>query len=117
MGGGRPPMVQSATPDDCRNGAPLGLPDASRYASPEGHAFVRHPPTLPAPVQSPLPEASPDERSWADREFGGAQLGDARQVRSVQAIAAALAATPHRSLTAACGPGLRQAAHRIFEDQ
>jgi hypothetical protein len=61
------------------------------------------------------PEPPPDERPWAEREFGGAKLGDARQVRSVQAIAAALAETPHRSLTAACGPAVRQAAHRLFE--
>jgi hypothetical protein len=54
-------------------------------------------------------------RSWAEEEFGGARLGDARQVRSVAAIAAALAETPHRSLTAACGPARRQAAHRICE--
>ena len=72
----------------------------------------------PAPLP-PLPaipsEPSLEVASWAEREFAGAQLGDARQVRSLQAIAAALAETPHRSLTAACGPALRQAAHRLFE--
>lgn len=104
-------MVQSAIPEDCRNAAPLLLSDASRDAStPGSDALCLLPPAL-----APLPEPPPDERSWADREFGGAQLGDARQVRSVRAIAAALAETPHRSLTAACGPAGRQAAHRIFE--
>ena len=34
---------------------------------------------------------------------------------SVQGITTALAETPDRSPTAACGPALRQAAHRIFE--
>lgn len=82
-----------------------------------------HPP-LPAGVGPQLADASalpstvllatwgPD---WAAQEFSGAQLHDPRQVRSLQRIAAALAAHPNRSLTAACGPGLRQAAHRIFE--
>src|SRR5437762_11669479 len=72
-------------------------------------------PSRPRPVRAASPVSPPAERSWAEREFAGAQLGDARQVRSVQAIAAALAETPHRSLTAACRPALRQAAHRIFE--
>src|SRR5207248_1324145 len=63
----------------------------------------------PAPPQGSVP--------WADHEFAGATLGDPRQVRSLRAIAAALAETPHRSLTAACGPAVRQAAHRLFEDK
>jgi len=70
-----------------------------------------HPP-LPAGVSPQLADASalpstvqlatwgPD---WAAQEFSGAQLPDPRQVRSLQRIAAALAAHPNRSLTAACG--------------
>jgi hypothetical protein len=70
-----------------------------------------HPLALRATPCGPPAPAS----AWAAQEFGGAQLADARQVRSLQAIAAALAETPHRSLTAACGPARRQAAHRLFE--
>jgi hypothetical protein len=72
-------------------------------------------PVVPPPAVAPA--AASEARSWAEHEFAGAQLGDRRQTRSVQAIAAALAETPHRSLTAACGPALRQAAHRIFEHE
>lgn len=50
-------------------------------------------------------------------EMAGAELGDPRQVRSLVRIATALAQHTELSLTAACGPGLRQAAHRIFEHQ
>ncbi len=56
-----------------------------------------------------------DNRAWAVREFSGATVPDARRVHSVTNIAAALAANPHRSFTAACGDAVRQAAHRIFE--
>lgn len=62
-----------------------------------------------------MPLLDGEELSWIAHEFAGAHLKDRRQVLSVQRIAAALAKTPHRSLTAACGPAVRQAAHRIFE--
>lgn len=55
------------------------------------------------------------DTAWVAAEMSPAKLGDPRQVRSVVRITAALAAQTDRSLTAACGPGLRQAAHRIFE--
>lgn len=87
------------------NTAPPAPAEASRDAS----APVSLWPIAPGSGSPELP------RPWAEWEFGGARLADGRQVRSVQAIAAALAETPHRSLTAACGPAVRQAAHRIFE--
>src|SRR5688500_3640542 len=75
------------------------------------------PPALGESPRPTEPPASPREAtSWAEHEFAGATLGDKRQVRSLQAIAAALAETPHHSLTAACGPAVRQAGHRLFED-
>ncbi len=52
---------------------------------------------------------------WAMQEMSGAQLADPRQVRSVVRICAALEEHPEASFTAAVGPGLRQAAHRVFE--
>jgi len=51
---------------------------------------------------------------WATKEMKGAQLGDQRQVKSVIRICAAVAAQPALSFSAACGPAVRQAAHRIF---
>jgi hypothetical protein len=57
------------------------------------------------------------EQSWAEFEFGGARLGDRRQVKSVQRLAAALVGAPHKSFSAACGAAGRQAGHRIFEHQ
>src|SRR5437764_1440209 len=95
-------MAQSVAPARV---APPVLAEASRDAS----APVSLWPIAPGSGSPELP------RPWAEWEFGGARLADGRQVRSVQAIAAALAETPHRSLTAACGPAARQAAHRIFE--
>lgn len=95
-------MAQSAAPARL---APPVLAEASRDTS----APVSLWPIAPGSGSPELP------RPWAEWEFGGAHLADGRQVRSVQAIAAALAETPHRSLTAACGPAARQAAHRIFE--
>lgn len=104
-------MSQIAAAEGCRNAVPPWRMDASRYASPpEGYPLI-----LPPRVPSPPPAPPPDEQPWAAQEFAGARLADPRQIRSVQAIAAALAETPHRSLTAACGPARRQAAHRIFE--
>jgi hypothetical protein len=55
------------------------------------------------------------DTAWVAAEMSSAQLGDPRQVRSVVRIVSALAARTDASLTAACGDGLRQAAHRIFE--
>lgn len=55
------------------------------------------------------------DTAWVAAEMSTAQLGDPRQVRSVVRIVAALATRTEASLTAACGDGLRQAAHRIFE--
>ena len=55
------------------------------------------------------------DTAWVEPEMSGALLGDRRQVRSVTRITAAVAAQTHLSLTAACGNGLRQAAHRVFE--
>jgi hypothetical protein len=55
------------------------------------------------------------QTAWAAKEFGGARLGDGRQVRNVIKIAAALAHRPELSFSAACGSATRQAAHRIFE--
>jgi len=52
---------------------------------------------------------------WAMQEMSGAQLADPRQVRSVVRICACLEEYPDLSFTAAVGPGLRQAGHRIFE--
>jgi Transposase DNA-binding/Transposase DDE domain len=104
-------MLQSATRSAAPTAAPVDLTDASRYASVLGHRSQLDLPPTPPPIPDPLPDAV----GWATREFGGAKLGDPRQVISLQAIAAAKAAAPHRSFTAACGPGRRQAAHRIFE--
>jgi hypothetical protein len=54
---------------------------------------------------------------WATEEMSGATLHDRRRVRSVIRICTALAAQPDRSFSAACGPAIRQAAHRIFEHE
>ena len=78
---------------------------------PEGDDPAGRAGLLPGAPGLPLTPGS----DWATAEFAGAQLGDLRQVHSLQQIAAALAEYPHRSLTAACGPRLRQAAHRLFE--
>ena len=53
---------------------------------------------------------------WSE-EMKGAKLGDQRQVKSVIRICAAVAAQPDLSLSAACGPAVRQAAHRIFKHE
>jgi hypothetical protein len=58
-----------------------------------------------------------DTLAWAQEEFGGAKLGDARQVKSIIGIAAGLAAHPERSFSSAAGHAGRQAAHRIFEHE
>lgn len=55
------------------------------------------------------------DTAWVATEMEGATLKDRRQIRSLVRITAALAADTDLSLTAACGPGLRQAAHRLFE--
>lgn len=55
------------------------------------------------------------DSAWVGSEMSGAVLGDPRQALSVVRITAALCENRHLSLTAACGPGLRQAAHRVFE--
>lgn len=55
------------------------------------------------------------DTAWVAAELSTAHLGDPRQVRSVVRIVSALATRTDASLTAACGDGLRQAAHRIFE--
>lgn len=105
-------MVQSIALNASLNAAPR-LAEASRDAS----ALVIELPCLP-PVRTPLqpPTESPaTDTAWAEWEFGGAQIKDGRRVRSLQGIAAALAEHPQRSFTAACGPALRQAAHRLFE--
>ena len=54
---------------------------------------------------------------WAAREMAGAEIKDPRRITSLIRICEALAEQPACSLTAACGPGLRQAAHRIFEHE
>lgn len=54
---------------------------------------------------------------WAAEEMAGATLHDRRCVRSVIRICTALAARPDLSFSAACGPAVRQAAHRIFEHE
>ncbi len=54
---------------------------------------------------------------WAAEEMSGAKLHDRRRVRSVIRICTALAAKPDLSFSAACGPAIRQAAHRIFEHE
>ena len=52
---------------------------------------------------------------WATEEMRGTQLRDQRRVKSVIRICTRLAAQPDRSFSAACGPAVRQAAHRILE--
>lgn len=52
---------------------------------------------------------------WATEEMRGAKLRDQRRVKSVIRICTRLAAHPDRSFSAACGPAVRQAAHRILE--
>lgn len=54
---------------------------------------------------------------WAAEEMSGARLRDRRRVRSVIRITAAIVEQPHRSLSCALGPAVRQAAHRIFEHE
>jgi transposase-like protein/transposase Tn5 family protein len=52
---------------------------------------------------------------WAASEMEGAHLWDRRRRRSLAVLCARLAQQPAASFSAACGPGLRQAAHRLFE--
>jgi Transposase DNA-binding len=52
---------------------------------------------------------------WAAEEMSGATLRDRRRFRSVIRICTAVAERPDLSFSAACGPAVRQAAHRIFE--
>ncbi|HVT17522.1 MAG TPA: IS4 family transposase [Thermoanaerobaculia bacterium] len=54
---------------------------------------------------------------WATGEIAGAKIPDQRRVTSLIRICDALAEHPELSLTAACGPAVRQAAHRIFEHE
>src|SRR4028119_1908787 len=79
-----------------------------------------------SPVFVPLWKSGPNCRSlprggrgaarpaagWGGAGAGGA---GARQVTSITRICAALEERPELSFSAACGPALRQAAHRIFE--
>jgi hypothetical protein len=51
---------------------------------------------------------------WATREMSGAALRDGRRRKSVGRICARLADQPGVSFSAACGPAVRQAAHRLF---
>jgi hypothetical protein len=55
------------------------------------------------------------ETSWAETEMDGAQLWDRRRRRSLAVLCARLGQQPEASFSAACGPGLRQAAHRLLE--
>ena len=52
--------------------------------------------------------------AWAEQEFAGSRLWDHRCRRSLARIATAVAERHGQSFSAACGPALRQAAHRIF---
>lgn len=54
---------------------------------------------------------------WAESELAGASLRDRRRVKSVIRICESLAARPELSFSAACGPAVRQAAHRIFKHE
>jgi len=54
------------------------------------------------------------EAGWAQEEMLGARLWDGRCRRSLVAISERLGQQPGASLSAACGAGLRHAAHRIF---
>ena len=53
------------------------------------------------------------ETGWAQEEMQGARLWDGRCRRSLVAISERLGQQPGASLSAACGAGLRHAAHRI----
>src|SRR5438132_11974613 len=55
------------------------------------------------------------ENGWAETEMEGAHLWDRRRQRSLALLCTRLAQQPTLSFSAACGPGLRQAAHRLFE--
>jgi hypothetical protein len=57
------------------------------------------------------------EQDWSVREMSDATIRDPRRVKSLVRICASLAARPGLSFSAACGPALRQAAHRLFEHQ
>jgi hypothetical protein len=52
--------------------------------------------------------------TWAQAEMGGAEVWDHRCRRSLGRICEGLADRPLTSFSVACGPALRQAAHRIF---
>jgi hypothetical protein len=52
---------------------------------------------------------------WATQEMAGAALKDERRLKSLARICDGLAKHPDYSFSAACGPAVRQAAHRIFE--
>jgi hypothetical protein len=52
---------------------------------------------------------------WAQAELAGARVWDPRCRRSLIRICEQLADRPQASFSTACGPAVRQAAHRIFE--
>src|SRR5437016_12201132 len=54
------------------------------------------------------------DQTWGEQEFAGAHVWDQRCVRSLAAMAEALAEHHGLSFSAACGNARRQAAHRIF---
>jgi hypothetical protein len=55
------------------------------------------------------------ETGWAATEMAGAYLWDRRRRRSLIALCERLGRQPEVCFSAACGPGLRQAAHRLLE--
>ena len=46
--------------------------------------------------------------AWAEEEFGGAALGDARLTKRLVRLADDLSANPAKSIPVACAPGLRR---------
>jgi hypothetical protein len=55
------------------------------------------------------------ELTWAQEEMVGVEVWDARCRRSLARICESLAERPVTAFSVACGPALRQAAHRIFD--
>lgn len=56
--------------------------------------------------------------SWAEEEFGGAVLGDARLTKRLVRLADDLSSSPTKSIPVACaGPAEVKAAYRLLDNE
>lgn len=68
-----------------------------------------------APTPPPVPPPPPGPQDWAEEEFGGARLGDARLRQRLVVIARDFYARPHAQIPQACQSRAKtKAAYRFF---